>query len=85
MSLMAAWADALGLAEHDLTRWKAAAWLHDALRDAEPESLTGAAEYPPKVRHGPAAAVRLRGEGVEDEELLEAIAAHTLGRPGLGP
>lgn len=84
VDLLADWARGLGLTERDRARWEAAAWLHDALRDVEPGSLSEASEYPPKVRHGPAAARRLRAEGIGDEEVLEAIAAHTLGRPGLG-
>jgi len=48
--------------------------------EARPESsLLG-----DKVAHGPAAAVLLRREyGVEDAELLDAVAYHTLGRPGM--
>jgi putative HD superfamily hydrolase of NAD metabolism len=38
-----------------------------------------------KVVHGPAAAALLsRDYGLDDEELLEAIAVHTVGRPGMG-
>ncbi|MGO8694509.1 MAG: bis(5'-nucleosyl)-tetraphosphatase (symmetrical) YqeK [Rectinemataceae bacterium] len=54
-----------------------------------------AAEYPgirkgstlmaDKILHGPAAAVFLRREfGVDDDEVLEAIALHTVGKPGMG-
>lgn len=38
-------------------------------------------DKPGKMLHGPAAAARLRDEGVEDEPLLLAIAWHTLGHP----
>ena len=83
-ALMAEWATCLMLGERDRARWAAAAWLHDALRDADPAALIDVAgEYPDKVRHGPAAAAWLRELGVDDEELLQAIAYHTLGRPGL--
>jgi HD superfamily phosphohydrolase YqeK len=34
--------------------------------------------------HGPAAAERLREEGVADEELLAAVAYHTIGDPSFG-
>lgn len=82
--LMESWAVELALEPLDRERWAAAAWLHDALRDADTGRLaTEAPEYPEKVRHGPAVAARLRKLGVADEELLEAIAFHTLGRPGL--
>jgi nicotinate-nucleotide adenylyltransferase len=38
-----------------------------------------------KVVHGPAAAVLLAEDyGVADEGLLEAVAAHTIGKPGMG-
>lgn len=83
--LLARWAAELELSRNDLLRWSAAGWLHDALRDADPRVLAPAAgDYPPAVGHGPAAAARLRVEGVEDDELLEAIAFHSLGRRGLG-
>jgi len=37
-----------------------------------------------KIVHGPAAAILLAREyGVDDAELLEAIAVHTVGRPGM--
>lgn len=82
--LMEAWARDLQLPEVDRKRWTAAAWLHDALRNADPQDLRDdAPDLPAGLRHGPAAAARLRAEGVKDEELLEAIGYHTLGRPGM--
>jgi len=82
--LLLRWSSELNLEEVDRARWAAAGWLHDALRDAPPEQLAGdAAEFPSKVRHGPAAAAMLRGEGVADEELLEAVTFHSLGCGGL--
>jgi 2-amino-4-hydroxy-6-hydroxymethyldihydropteridine diphosphokinase len=84
-ALMEHWATSLLLDPRDRARWAAAAWLHDALRDADPSSLVDVAgEYPKKVRHGPAAAAWLRELGVNDEELLQAIAYHTIGHTGLG-
>jgi 2-amino-4-hydroxy-6-hydroxymethyldihydropteridine diphosphokinase len=84
---MAIWAEALELDAAEKTRWLAAAWLHDALRDARPESLRPAvdkefADWPLPLLHGPAAAARTRAEGVTDEPLLRAIAYHTVGHPG---
>lgn len=84
MALLAEWAEALALAEEERVRWVAAGALHDVLRDADPEALRH--RVPPKIRgipdsllHGPAAAMRLRSEGVEDESFLRAVAFHTLG------
>ncbi|MEE9133779.1 MAG: HD domain-containing protein [Gemmatimonadota bacterium] len=83
--LMAVWAGELALDERDRTRWTAAGWLHDALRDADSGELCSeAGDFPAKVRHGPAAAARLRKAGVNDDELLDAISFHSLGRDGLG-
>ncbi|MBN2873629.1 MAG: bis(5'-nucleosyl)-tetraphosphatase (symmetrical) YqeK [Spirochaetales bacterium] len=40
----------------------------------------------PKLSHGPAAAVLLAGKHlVDDPEILEAIAYHTVGKTGMGP
>jgi len=85
--LMAAWARARGRHRRDELRWRAGAWLHDALRDAaeeelRPEAPPGFQDLPGPLLHGPVAAERLRREGVEDEELLRAVAFHTLGDPG---
>lgn len=86
--LMVRWARRLELPEGDVKRWGAAGLLHDALRDADAELLRE--ELPaslrhghPSILHGPAAAERLRNEGVEDEPLLLAVAYHTLGHPDL--
>ncbi len=82
--VMQTWATELGLEPREKERWTAAGWLHDVLRDADPQSLEGdAGDFPAKVRHGPAAAARLRRAGVDDEDLLEAIAYHSLGRGGM--
>jgi HD superfamily phosphohydrolase YqeK len=84
--LMEDWARELGLAGDDVTRWRAAAMLHDALRDAEPAALRPLAppelrEAPGDLLHGPAAATRLRREGVSDGPVLLAVEWHTLGHP----
>jgi 2-amino-4-hydroxy-6-hydroxymethyldihydropteridine diphosphokinase len=88
--LMGEWAEALGLPDEDATRWRAAGNLHDALRDEEPETLRarvapGLKDLPAPLLHGPAAAERLRIDGVEDGELLRAVAFHTVGDPALRP
>lgn len=81
----------------DPERARLAALLHDAAREIEREDflrLSGAWDLPvgepeqrsPKLLHGPIAAELARRElGVEDEEVLEAIRAHTTGRPHMGP
>ena len=84
LALMDRWAGDLNLDGLQRKRWRAAAMLHDSLRDADPETLVEAEDLPPRLRHGPAAAARLRGAGVEDAELLEAVRYHTLGWSGWG-
>ena len=81
----------------DPDRTRLAALLHDAARETEPkEFLRLANEWDlpvgeperqsPKLLHGPVAAELARRElGVEDEEVLSAIQAHTVGRAGMGP
>lgn len=86
--LMGSWAAAAGLDETDQVRWRAAAYLHDALREVDPDTLRAILPerlrgLPGPVVHGPAAAERLRAEGVRDESLLRAVAWHTLGHPDL--
>ncbi len=83
------WAAALGISEDDRARWRAAGHLHDALRDERPDALrpqvpAALRDLPGPLLHGPAAAERLRREGVDDEELLAAVAFHTTGAAGLG-
>ena len=85
-ALMDRWAAALGLDDRERVRWRAAGWLHDALRDEDPETLRTLVRLEFRdlggpLLHGPAAAERLRDEGVDDEGLLRAIAFHTIGHP----
>ncbi|MGH7554913.1 MAG: HD domain-containing protein [Longimicrobiales bacterium] len=86
--LMGDWAEGLGLGPEARTRWRAVGWLHDSLRDADPESLRAALgpafrDLPAPFLHGPAAALRLESEGVDDVEVLDAIRYHTLGHAAL--
>jgi 2-amino-4-hydroxy-6-hydroxymethyldihydropteridine diphosphokinase len=88
--LLGAWADELALPAADRIRWRAVGYLHDALRDAPAEALRprvppALRDLPDRILHGPAAAERLRLDGVEDGTLLRAVAYHTLGHPALGP
>jgi len=87
-ALLDDWAARLALPAAERRRWRAAGVLHDALRDADPNALRdlvpdGARALPDPVLHGPATAVRLAEDGVRDRSLLDAIAHHTLGHPGL--
>jgi predicted HD superfamily hydrolase involved in NAD metabolism len=91
-------AEDLALA-HDLDadRARLAALLHDAARETGPEEFLQLADkwrlqvgdperQSPKLLHGPVAAELARRElGIDDEEVLEAIRAHTTGRPGMEP
>lgn len=86
-ALLGEWADALGLPEHERTRWLAVGWLHDVLREADPDELRPLVpeefrDFPGKLLHGPAAAERLAGQA--DPELLDAIRYHTLGSARFG-
>ena len=85
-ALLREWSELRGDDPRDVQRWTAAGYLHDVLRDANPDKLRAALSrpldhLPDEVIHGPAAAERLRLGGVTDEPLLTAIAFHTLGSP----
>jgi HD superfamily phosphohydrolase YqeK len=86
--LLDTWSTRLGHDEVERLRWRAAGYLHDALRDAPADQLrarlSGTEPFPDALLHGPAAAELLREEGVDDEELLAAVAYHTIGDPALG-
>ena len=91
-------AEDLALA-HDLDADMArlAALLHDAAREMDPEVFLNLANkwrlqvedlerQSPKLLHGPVAAELARREfGMDNEEVLQAVRAHTTGRPGMGP
>lgn len=86
--LLGAWSVELGLPEEERTRWRSLGFLHDALRDADPVELRPRVPpalqgWPDPLLHGPAAAERLRTEGLDDGEILLAVAFHTVGDPRL--
>ena len=88
-ALLDSWAGQLDLPDSERERWRAVGYLHDALRDADPSELRR--YVPDELRyladpllHAPAAAERLRREGVDDVELLDAVAFHPLGDGGFG-
>lgn len=87
--LMDGWASELSLPGDERRRWRAAGLAHDLLRDEDPEELRthvppSLAGLPGPILHGPAVAERLRIAGVEDGELLTAVAHHTVGDPRFG-
>jgi predicted HD superfamily hydrolase involved in NAD metabolism len=81
----------------DEERARLSALIHDAARESEPGEFLRLAEewnlpveeperQSPKLLHGPVAAELARRElGVRDEEVLEAVRAHTTAKPGMGP
>ncbi len=81
--LLDRWALELGFPERERTRWRAAGFLHDALKDEAPDNLRDLvdSDWPDPVLHAPACAARLRADGVGDEGLLLAVAYHSVGHP----
>jgi len=81
----------------DEARARLSALIHDAARETEPGEFLRLAEewnlpvgeperQSPKLLHGPVAAELARRElGVRDEEVLEAVRAHTTAKPGMEP
>ncbi len=82
-ALLEAWAAARGVAADEAARWRRAALLHDALRDAPDEVLAGycarPARWPRSIWHGPAAAAAARRLGERDRGVLAAVHYHSLG------
>ena len=88
--LLEDWARAEGLEPEERHRRRALGFLHDCLKDVPEEELRKQLEppfsdLPGGLLHGPAAAVRLAREGIDDTEILDAVCHHTLGHPKLGP
>jgi 2-amino-4-hydroxy-6-hydroxymethyldihydropteridine diphosphokinase len=89
VALIDEWGVELGWSDAERDRLRAAAWLHDALRDAPADELRPLVsdelrDLPDKLLHGPAAAARARADGLDDEEVLQAVTYHTIGHPDLG-
>ncbi len=79
------WAERMRVSAAERGRWLRAAWLHDALRDAGPETLERWAPDPAgpsDLRHGPASAARAGAEGETDRGLLDAVRYHSIGYAG---
>ncbi len=80
----------------DPERTRLAALIHDAAREMKKDEYLQIAEEwslpfgdfereNPKLLHGPVAAeMARRSLGVEDEEVLDAVSEHTVGRAGMG-
>lgn len=71
--LLAQWATALAVPATEAERWRRAAWLHDALRDAPAAT---------ELDHGPMCADRLARDGERDQGVLDAVRYHSLGFAG---
>ena len=80
-----AWARARGVGDAEAGRWRRAALLHDALRDADESVLRRyepAAAWPLKTWHGPAAAAAAAADGERGRGVLDAVRYHSLGFAG---
>lgn len=85
VDLLDRWAAAGGVTADESQRWRRAALLHDALRDAPPEVLQRYEPrpvWPLKTWHGPAAAAASAGDGERDAGVLAAVRYHSLGYAG---
>ncbi len=84
VDLLDAWARARGASEDEAGRWRRAALLHDALRDADETVLRRyePAAWPLKTWHGPAAAAAAAADGERDAGVLAAVRYHSLGWAG---
>jgi HD superfamily phosphohydrolase YqeK len=71
--LLAEWAAVLAVPATEAERWRRAAWLHDALRDAPAAT---------ELDHGPSCADRLARDGERDQGVLDAVRYHSLGYAG---
>ena len=80
------WAAERGVAPDEAARWRRAALLHDALRDAPDEVLARFGpppeNWPRAIWPGPAAAVAAEREGERDRGVLDAVRYHSLGYAG---
>jgi len=73
VALLDEWASTMRIPAAERDRWRRAAWLHDALRDAP---------LPDPLAHGPAAADRAAADGERDRGVLDAVRYHTIGYAG---
>lgn len=81
-TLVAQWAEDMGVPDSERNRWLRAVWLHDAVKDAAAEDLrrwAPSAEGPVELRHGAAAAALAKTSGENDRGVLDAVRYHSLG------
>jgi HD superfamily phosphohydrolase YqeK len=69
-ALLTQWADAMHVPDAERARWLKAAWLHDALRDADRNDA---------LAHGARAAALAARDGESDRGVLDAVRYHTFG------
>lgn len=82
VAVLEGWARAMDLDDVERQAWHDAGAWHDALRDADEDllrRLTGDADRPVGMLHGPAAALRLASDGETRADVLDAIRWHTVG------
>jgi len=85
VALLERWGAGLGAPAGEVARWRRAAVLHDALRDADEAALRryGAqSSWPVKTWHGPAAAAAAAADGERDQGVLDAVRYHSFGFAG---
>ena len=84
-ALVARWAAGRGVSAVEAERWRRAAQLHDALRDAPAEVLARYApqgSWPVNLWHGPAASAAAERNGETDRGVLDAVRYHSVGHAG---
>ncbi|HEX7938655.1 MAG TPA: HD domain-containing protein [Gemmatimonadaceae bacterium] len=82
VELLERWAKAMRIPKGEADRWRAAGYLHDALRDAPDDVLreySGDKKRAAELLHGPAAAVRAGIDGEQRQDVLDAVRYHTVG------
>ena len=82
VTLLEDWAQQMGLGVAEAKDWRDAGWWHDALRDANEDTLRTMADdvtRPLGMLHGPAAAARLVADGEARIDVLDAVRWHTFG------
>ena len=82
VAVLERWGAGRGAPAAEVDRWRRAAVLHDALRDADEAVLSRYGPHPPwpvKTWHGPAAATAAAADGERDPGVLDAVRYHSFG------